>query len=763
MERARRRAAALCLGLFAAAGAALAEGIDPAVHVALVVNEAAPGSLELAQAYARRRHVPLERIVRLRTATAEAIPRAVFREEVEAPLRAWLLAHPDVFVLVPTRGVPLKVEEELADPPPGEDAFARHVSTVDAAAVDRELELLRQPPGALPGWSESPAWQLERPLSPVDARLIVMRLDGPTPEVALGLIDLARHGELYGVEGTHLLDTRGLPAGDGYGAYDAELRAVGPVFEKAGLALRKDDLEPVLDLSTLGRPGHLWAWYGGQLQAARPFRFAPGAVACHVHSFSADTVRDPHKNWVGPLLAHGATVVVGTVYEPLTAGFPTAPRFWSLFLAGAPAGDALTRANRFASWMAVFVGDPLYAPYAPALRPRQAANRALALEGPFRLARLLDQEDLVAAGKLAGELAALDVPLEAAPDPRPLVREARGRIALGRKGKGTVQALREACVRAEEALQRGEAVAAREEAEAALRLSGTSFEANLLLARALLALGEGKPALAAVALARQVDAEDPAAQAVEAAALLAAGKPGDALAAAERLGDAGLAGRALAALERWDLALAALEPLADPDPTAALALARALRARERLADAAAVLGRALERRLPATPAEVPAWEALLEPWATALALARDPRATAAHSTARAALRLKPPARKQAERAAAEARSLLLRGGAELPAPPSAESPGPARVRLQSRRLEPARLFLLGPTAFAWELPAARGGATPTHELALPAGVYRLVLVEGQGEAARVRQGTLRAALDRVHGLGLDVGDAWFIP
>ena len=741
-----------------------AAAIDPARHVAVVANAAAPGSLELAQEYARRRGVPPERVVSLRAGTEEVTSRASYREQIEAPLRAFLQANPDVFVLVPTRGVPLKIEEDEHGPPPDESTFGRVVQAVDAAAVDRELELLRAPPPALAGWHESPVWRRERPLGPGDGALIVMRLDGPDLEVARGLIDRARHGELYGVEGTHLLDTRGLrDAQDGYAVYDEELRRVAAEFERAKVPLARDDEPGVVDLSGLTRPGHVWAWYGGRLEAARPFRFAPGAVACHVHSFSADTVRASDRNWVGPLLAHGATVAIGTVYEPLTAGFPTAPLFWRLFLEGAAVGDALTRANRYTSWMAVYVGDPLYAPYAPAVRAGQAARRALALDGPYRLARLLDQEDLAGAAALASDLAALDVPLEAAPDPRPLVREARGRVALGRRGKGSWEELVAACSAAEAALVAGEPKEAREAAEEALARSGTSFEANLLLARARLLLGEGKPALAAVRLARQVDPHDPQGRWLEVEALLACGEAKEALPAAEALGDPALVGRALAGLARWEEAAARLSALPAPDPAAALALGRALLELDRPAEAAATLRRALDRALPPTPGALPAWEALLEPWAVALARARDPAAGAARTTARAARRVPRPSRKQAHKAAEEARALLARATGSLPEPPARPSPGPARVAVGSRRLEPARLLLLGPTALVFDLPAARGGATPTRTLSVPAGQYRLVLVEGAGANLRVRSGTLRATLDHLHGLGLDAGDAWFVP
>jgi uncharacterized protein (TIGR03790 family) len=62
-----------------------------------------------------------------------------------------------------------------------------------------------------------------------------------------------------------------------------------------------------------------YGWYAGQVAgpfARRDFRFVPGAIAVHIHSFSANTVRDPNANWVGPLLAHGAAATMGNVYEP---------------------------------------------------------------------------------------------------------------------------------------------------------------------------------------------------------------------------------------------------------------------------------------------------------------------------------------------------------------------------------------------------------------------------------------------------------------
>ena len=52
-----------------------------------------------------------------------------------------------------------------------------------------------------------------------------------------------------------------------------------------------------------------YGWYAGGVAGpfTQPdFRFVPGAVAVHIHSFSANTLRDPNANWVAPLLTKGA-------------------------------------------------------------------------------------------------------------------------------------------------------------------------------------------------------------------------------------------------------------------------------------------------------------------------------------------------------------------------------------------------------------------------------------------------------------------------
>ena len=54
-----------------------------------------------------------------------------------------------------------------------------------------------------------------------------------------------------------------------------------------------------------------FGWYTGDVSGpmARPgFKFTQGAVAVHIHSFSAASMRDPKRSWCAPLLAAGAAL-----------------------------------------------------------------------------------------------------------------------------------------------------------------------------------------------------------------------------------------------------------------------------------------------------------------------------------------------------------------------------------------------------------------------------------------------------------------------
>ena len=109
-----------------------------------------------------------------------------------------------------------------------------------------------------------------------------------------------------------------------------------------------------------------YGWYSDQVFGpfARPdFHFQRGAVAVHIHSFSAATVRNAQSNWVGPLLNAGAAATLGNVYEPYLGLTPAVDIFYDRLRAGFTFAESAYMSQRYLSWMTTFVGDPLYRPF----------------------------------------------------------------------------------------------------------------------------------------------------------------------------------------------------------------------------------------------------------------------------------------------------------------------------------------------------------------------------------------------------------------
>jgi len=109
-----------------------------------------------------------------------------------------------------------------------------------------------------------------------------------------------------------------------------------------------------------------YGWYAGNIAGPfnQPgFKFVPGAVAAHIHSYSAATLRDENSGWAGPLVSRGAAATVGNVYEPyleLTAHLDVLN---DRLLHGFTFAESVFMSSRVLSWMGVALGDPLYRPY----------------------------------------------------------------------------------------------------------------------------------------------------------------------------------------------------------------------------------------------------------------------------------------------------------------------------------------------------------------------------------------------------------------
>jgi hypothetical protein len=93
------------------------------------------------------------------------------------------------------------------------------------------------------------------------------------------------------------------------------------------------------------------------------FKFRPGAIAIHIHSFSAEQLTNSNLNWSAALLARGAAATVGNVYEPFLQNSHHLEILHDRLIRGWTFAEASAAAIPVHSWQSVALGDPLYRPF----------------------------------------------------------------------------------------------------------------------------------------------------------------------------------------------------------------------------------------------------------------------------------------------------------------------------------------------------------------------------------------------------------------
>jgi uncharacterized protein (TIGR03790 family) len=413
---------------------ALGAGDSPAASVIILANSADPDSLRLAAHYASARSVPVENLVALPMPSGETISWTEFVGEIWQPLqdelvrRGWIdaISTPNVDTigrkkyvivshhiayLVVCRGVPLRIANDprllsTNSASPDQSQFR-----TNEGAVDSELSLLARNGYNINGYVPNPLFHNEHP-TPFDLSDIVKvgRLDGPTLLDAERLVDNALIAERTGLLGRSYVDMGGpAPEGDQWlGAAAAQLTALG--FD--GDVDRAPTTMPVT--ARFDAPVLYFGWYAGDLNGPFTlpnFEFPPGAIALHIHSFSAHTLRSPTEGWCGPLVAHGVTATMGNVFEPYLELTHRPDLLLHALARGWTLGEAAYYALPVLSWQGVLIGDPLYRPFKVDF-PEQWKNRdnlspSLASYAVLREMHLLDAEKK-SADALASAHASMD-------------------------------------------------------------------------------------------------------------------------------------------------------------------------------------------------------------------------------------------------------------------------------------------------------------------------------------------------------------------
>jgi len=382
------------LALVAGCLAGVAHADKLADRVVIVYNAEDPESRPLADYYAQKRSVPTNQIYGIHAPVTETISRKDYNEKIRDPVwqfltRQGLLTQERRSVIDPVLGkipwlvtvdskisyivlmygVPLRIDPDSSVveriPTNAPTQFRRN-----EASVESELALVPTEGVQISGFLKNPFFgsgssSFGPPLN--RQILLVGRLDGPDPQTVRRMIDDAIAAERNGLHGRAYFDARGT-TDKGYIEGDNWIRRSYRAFRDAGYECEYDDREQVFEEDYPMTDVAVYAgWYEGGIKGPfqrEDFRFKRGAIAYHIHSFSAETVRTRTAHWVGPLLAKGAAATLGNVYEPYLSLTPHIDMFFQRLLDGAPFLEAAYYGEPALSWQTTFIGDPLYRPFA---------------------------------------------------------------------------------------------------------------------------------------------------------------------------------------------------------------------------------------------------------------------------------------------------------------------------------------------------------------------------------------------------------------
>jgi uncharacterized protein (TIGR03790 family) len=351
----------------------------------VVFNTAVPDSEALAKFYAEKRGIADDHLVGLDCPSEEEISREQYDTTIAEPLRKifeerqWWHVHetPDGDKRVQTlgihfvaliRGMPLKIRP-TATPYPGDNpAGGGPVQGRNEASVDSELSTLGFFTRQISGAVTNPYFQGFRPIGQVTAAplLLVTRLDAPESATVRQMITDAIEAEKNGLWGRAFVDGSHETSG-GKEVGDAWMRAIVDQCHKDGVPVVFDDSPAIFpDAFPMSDCALYYGWYAGSVAGPfnQPgFKFVPGAIAAHIHSYSATTLRDKNSGWAGPLVSRGAAATVGNVYEPYLELTAHLDILNDRLLHGFTFAESVFMSSRVLSWMGVALGDPLYRPY----------------------------------------------------------------------------------------------------------------------------------------------------------------------------------------------------------------------------------------------------------------------------------------------------------------------------------------------------------------------------------------------------------------
>jgi uncharacterized protein (TIGR03790 family) len=288
------------------------------------------------------------------------------------------------------------------------------VAERDEAAVDSELAMFGVENLPAAGVLQNKFYQSGKSIAEAGLPFLILtaRIDAASHATCERMIRDAVETETSGLWGMAYVDIANkFPQGDQW------LESIVKSNSRTGIPTVVDRFNETLPKNyPMENAAVYFGWYDWNVNGPflNPrFRFRRGAVAAHLHSFSAQQLADPGRNWCAPLLERGAAVTLGNVFEPYLHLTHDLGLLHQRLLEGRSWVEACWMAMPVASWQGVVLGDPLYRPFrhlsgtgAVAREDREfRALRAAALQWPDSPAERREQLDRAASRMNSGVLA----------------------------------------------------------------------------------------------------------------------------------------------------------------------------------------------------------------------------------------------------------------------------------------------------------------------------------------------------------------------
>lgn len=369
-------------------------------EVLVVFNANSPISKAIADDYAARRHV--KNILSIQCPDSavsrrnETIPLAAYTEQIEAPIRKYLLAHPRIDFIVLTKGVPIRItgsafgscDEHSHEPAEirGHPSVDSYLAALDYTNLPNALKIDITGSGAIGLAYSNRYWNATEPFSHAKfGGYLVTRLDAYTEADAKALTTQSLEAERGLASGKILFDVQ--PAfglGDKasqpapitgivihrespWSEYNADMRDAHDLLVQRGIP---DELD--LHEAFVGQRTNLLGYFSWGSNDAKysatnyqTLFFAPGSFGDTAVSTSARTFLPTKggQSLLVDLIAHGLTCGKGYVDEPLLQANASPTIAMERYTSGYTMAESFYAASRFVCWEDVVIGDPLCSRY----------------------------------------------------------------------------------------------------------------------------------------------------------------------------------------------------------------------------------------------------------------------------------------------------------------------------------------------------------------------------------------------------------------